>query len=347
MNSKMLVINLKEASDQEYALVYALTARIRSEQLPDDPPYPLEAFTQRMRSLPDRLMTRGAMFLDEKEERALAFAILQVEQTTENQHSAVFDISVLPEYRRQGLARNLLRQIVDWAVAANRRLLMSETFERIPAGEAFLARVGGRKGLAIHTNQLDLDELNRGILEAWIDQAQERASGFSLVFLQGAYPDERLGEIARLSAVMNQQPVDNLDVDDRQFTPEFLRDVERSMFADGSERWTCIAVNNDSSVMAGFTETIWNPARPYLLTQGNTGVWPEYRNLGIGRWLKAAMIQKILEERPQVKFIRTGNADSNRAMLNINHALGFKPYLSQTIWQVETANIIAYLSGYK
>jgi hypothetical protein len=44
-----------------------------------------------------------------------------------------------------------------------------------------------------------------------------------------------------------------------------------------------------------------------------------------------------------VKRVRTGNADSNAEMLRINEELGFKPYQSQTFWQVETDKVLAYL----
>ena len=54
---------------------------------------------------------------------------------------------------------------------------------------------------------------------------------------------------------------------------------------------------------------------------------PKYRGHGLGKWLKAAMLEKVLAERPAVKFVRTGNADENVPMLKINHALGFKPYV--------------------
>jgi len=74
-----------------------------------------------------------------------------------------------------------------------------------------------------------------------------------------------------------------------------------------------------------------------------TGVFPQYRNHGLGRWLKAAMLDKVLKERPQVLFVRTGNADSNAAMLKINTELGFKPYRAECLWQVEVQKVMEYL----
>jgi hypothetical protein len=40
--------------------------------------------------------------------------------------------------------------------------------------------------------------------------------------------------------------------------------------------------------------------------------------------------------------IRTGKANSNAPMLKINNELGFKPYMSQVIWQVETEKVAEY-----
>ncbi len=69
-----------------------------------------------------------------------------------------------------------------------------------------------------------------------------------------------------------------------------------------------------------------------------------YRGHGLGRWLKAAMIQRILEERPAVTLIRTGNADENAPMLKINNELGFKPYQSNSIVQVTLEKAMQYIS---
>jgi mycothiol synthase len=85
------------------------------------------------------------------------------------------------------------------------------------------------------------------------------------------------------------------------------------------------------------------PTRAEFVFQGNTGVFPAYRNRGLGRWLKAAMLEKVVRERPQVRFVRTDNADVNAPMLKINNKLGFEPYLAETFWQVETEKVQAYL----
>ena len=142
---------------------------------------------------------------------------------------------------------------------------------------------------------------------------------------------------------MNSEPRDNLDIEDFHFSPEHVRQMEQSMVASGTERWTLYAQERSTGAFAGFTEVFWNPNRPTILHQGGTGVMPHYRNHGLGRWLKAAMLEKVLRERPTVKVVRTGNADSNESMLHINYALGFKPYMSECVWQVETAQVEQYL----
>jgi hypothetical protein len=43
---------------------------------------------------------------------------------------------------------------------------------------------------------------------------------------------------------------------------------------------------------------------------------------------------RALDERPSVKEIRTGNADSNDAMLGINRAMGYRPLMSTTTWEL-------------
>ena len=78
-----------------------------------------------------------------------------------------------------------------------------------------------------------------------------------------------------------------------------------------------------------------NPSFPDLLQQGDTGVFPEFRGNGLGKWLKAEMALRIMAERAEVTRIRTENASANAPMLAINHAMGFTLHHTNTIWQID------------
>ncbi len=78
-------------------------------------------------------------------------------------------------------------------------------------------------------------------------------------------------------------------------TPDQLRQMEKNLFARGNQRWTYYIIDRATGKFAGYTETVWNPNRPEVLRQDMTGVFPEYRNKGLGRWLKAAMLDKVLK----------------------------------------------------
>jgi GNAT superfamily N-acetyltransferase len=117
------------------------------------------------------------------------------------------------------------------------------------------------------------------------------------------------------------------------------------MIQRGIERWSVAVRDTGTGALAGFTEVIWDPGKPLMLTQGFTGVWPRYRGRGLGRWLKAVMLERVLAERPMVRHVHTGNADTNAAMLRINQDLGFQPYQAETLWQVELDQAQAYLAS--
>jgi GNAT superfamily N-acetyltransferase len=263
----------------------------------------------------------------------------------ENKHIAPFEISILPEYRRQGLGRRFLGVIADTTQQENRRLLLTSTVDRVPSGEAFMTRIGGQKGLETHINQLRIADLDRGLIANWLRRGEGNSARFKLGLWEGAYPEENIQEITELYELTNQQPYGELEIEDMHMTPEQLRQREKNSFARGNQRWTFYIMDLATGKFAGYTETVWNPNRPELLRQDMTGVFPQYRNKGLGRWLKAAMLNKVLLDLPQVKYIRTGNADSNGAMLKINNELGFKPYTADLLWQVELQKVLDYLQS--
>jgi mycothiol synthase len=336
--------NIKEASHAEYAALNAHSNLLRAERLPDDPPIPLEESIQNLQNIPPFVDVKMWCAWDDGLSNIVAEGDIVLLRTEDNRHMAQFTLEVNLGYRRQGIARQLIGLIADAAHADSRRLLITETIDRIPAGEVFMNRLGGQKGLVGHVNQLRIDELDHRLLARWQERGHALGADFELGLWDGPYPEEQLDAIVQLFEVNNQQPFGDIEIEDMHMTPKMLRQSEQSSFARGNQRWTFYVVERSTGRFAGYTETVWNPNRPEILRQDMTGVFPEYRNKGLGRWLKAVMLEKVLADRPQVKFVRTGNADVNAAMLKINNELGFKPYHATGFWQVEVDHIMSYLN---
>lgn len=342
-NQNIKPLDLRNASAQEYAAMNIFANRLRAEQLPDDPPIPLDEMVQGCHNMPPFQYIPTWVVWRTDGSQIVARGHVSWLDVPENRHLVEFKIWVLPEYRQQGLARQLLPLIAQATRSENRHTVLTDTNERIPAGAVFMERLGAHAGLAAHTNQLKIAELNRDLVRQWQDRAQERAAGFELGFWDGAYPEEDIQAVAELMQVMNTAPRGSLEIEDQRFTPEQVRQIEKSLFTRGYQRQTVYAREKPTGKFVGYSDVLWHPNRPEILQQLDTGVFPEYRDHGLGRWLKAAMLDKVLSAHPEIKFVRTGNADSNAAMLKINEELGFKSYMSQTFWQVEIEQIEKYL----
>ncbi|MGH7856326.1 MAG: GNAT family N-acetyltransferase [Candidatus Binatia bacterium] len=331
-------------SDADIEAMNAFVNVIQPEIFPEDPPVPLELTAAQMRNIPAFFVTNEYWARDPDGSIA-ATAYANWRDAPDNRHAAYAGVTVRPDRRRRGLARALLGLVVPHAEADGRTLLMGPTLDRVPAGEAFARRLRAERGMEAHTNRLVLADVDRELVRRWAEQGPGRAPGYSVEMIDGIYPHDMLEAMADLSEVMNTAPREDLELEDQRITPEQVREFERSMLAQGTEWWTLVARHDATGELAGYTQVFWNPGRPLTVSQGDTGVVPEHRGNALGKWLKAAMLERIVAERPQARDIRTGNADSNAAMLGINHALGFEPYVAAIHWQVPVERVRAYLEG--
>ena len=336
--------NLQGAAADEYTAFSEFRNHISAEELPDDPPVPVNEFITRFRSVPATMVTSVWVAWDTARKDIVASGGLNYFVVGENAHILNFRIAVLPKWRRHGIGRRLLKLIIPVAERENRVLMIGNTNGRVAAGEAFMKRLDASRGLESHTNQLELSKVNQPVLNQWLHSSQER-DDFELLFQSGPYAEEHVANIAALHDVINQQPHEKLRMEKVSFTTAHVRAIERRLFATGAQRWSFCLRERATGAFAGFTEVQWHPNRPAIVHQGFTGVFTQFRNRGLGRWLKAAMLKKIISSRPGVKFIRTENADNNAAMLRINHQLGFTAYSTRCVWQVETSRASQYVGS--
>ncbi len=320
--------------------VHRFHARRRAEHWPEDPPLSYREALRNLRNMPD--FAGQTMWGAWRGELLAGMVNLSLAKADHNRHLAECGVFVVPEQRGRGLAGRLLVQAIPTARKDNRRMLVGGTDSQVPAGAGFARRLGSKPGLSLSISQLELAVVDHRLLRSWTERVP--TGEFELGLWVGRYPEEEMQAIIALREVMNTAPREDLEVEDMHWTPEQLRELEEVMSGRGQERWTLFARHTSSRELAGYTEVFWQPEQAEVLQQGDTGVLPQYRGRGLGRWLKAAMLGKVVVERPQVKRVRTGNAGSNAPMLKINRELGFRERKRIVVWQVEVQRVLDYLS---
>jgi GNAT superfamily N-acetyltransferase len=335
-------LDLTTSSDELIGELTAFRQVLYAESHPEDAPPTFEYVSNEVRLNPSFVRVRS--FLGRDGSGAIvasaygSWTILE-----ENTHLLDVGIHVHPGHRTSGVGTTLLERLVRVADDAGRTTLMGRSNDRVPAGERFARRIGATLGLVQGMNRLVLADLDTGLVQRWVDEGPSRAPGYSLVAVDGRYPDELVEQIVDLHAVMNTAPRDDLETDDERPTVATARSMEEMFFATGLERWYLAARHDATGQLVGWTEVGWAPDTPDTVWQWGTGVRPEHRGHALGKWLKAVMLQRILEARPGAVDIRTTNADSNDAMLGINRALGFARFHTNFWWQVKIDRVKGYL----
>jgi len=312
---------------------------------PDDPPMPVDEAIAAERSIPERVRWWSFRARD-----AAGTLVGETSTAIDPEHNENPDIievrlSVLPDHRGRGLGTRLLLQVVELAEQLGRTRLLGVTNDRVPEGERFATAIGAGVKSRVHTNRLMIADVDRAQLESWVADGPVRAAGYDLLAWDGPVPDEHLEAFVDLVHVMNTAPRDDLELNDFVMTPEQMRENEKQMAAVGVEQWTLVARRVSDGAFAGFHDVSWVPWEPTTVYVGATGVVPEHRGHALGKWLKAVMTLRVMDERPHVDQIRTGNADSNDAMLGINHAMGYRPWIAQAVWEVSVADARAAIAA--
>jgi len=250
----------------------------------------------------------------------------------ENRHVAFGGVLVHPQRRRRGIGRRLaahLRELVD---QPGRRVLVSRSLDA-PAQRAFAAGLGFTPAsIDIHRRQ-DLEAVDWDHVEALRAQARHAAGGYTLLRLDGPVPDDLVEEVAGMEAAINDAPRDNLDMDDQVITAERIRARERSVAEAGLREYRLVARRNRDGRLAGHTVVFVDPEQPRYAGQGDTSVLAEHRGHRLGLLLKSQMMFWVAAAEPAVRWIDTGNAESNRHMIAINEALGYQIMARHIGWQ--------------
>ncbi|MDQ2915057.1 MAG: GNAT family N-acetyltransferase, partial [Chloroflexota bacterium] len=150
-------VDLQAATDAEVQEIAQFRQDLALEERPEDPPTPLVVITQWLRARPPG-QWRAIFLARDRASRLAGYGIAARNlKDTENAHIRWSEIAVKPEHRRRGLGRALFAHVVGSIEGqGDEMLLISETKDRMPSGEAFANAIGAKPGLPMKINQLDL-----------------------------------------------------------------------------------------------------------------------------------------------------------------------------------------------
>jgi len=312
---------------------YDFMIAIEREREPDDPVEPFDLALLNYRKPPSwerqlRWVARDAGAL-------VGCGFLELEYTESNRHLAWCDVAVRADARRRGVGSLLLDEVIAAARNDDRTVLGVTVSGLEPGGDndPFVVAKGFEKRLIERRSRLLTAELDRSMLEEWVTRANERAGEYSLIAFDDGCPDELLEAYVGVIDVMNTAPREDLDMEDEHYTAERVREREARERTRRMHRLTLLARHDPSGELAGFTEIESADWMGDLAWQDGTAVDPKHRDKGLGRLLKATMALRLLDEFPHVARVDTWNAGSNRPMLGINIAMGFKPVRYYGDWQ--------------
>jgi GNAT superfamily N-acetyltransferase len=287
-------------------------------------------------------LSRRREFIATADGRLVGRAMFSRTLTGSNEHIREIELAVHPEHRRRGVGRALLAAGLGEIADGEAKLVEWFTTSRVPAGNAVSTHLGAAPGLRMRVSQLDLGAVDRALMQDW---ATHTPAGYRFEWIVDEIPADLLEPALEAFRAINRMPLEDLDMEPWKFTEEIVREWERMRKERGQTYWLILAIETSTGEAAGFTDVVFDRRYPHQIHQGGTAVDPRHQGRDIGKWIKATMVNRIVADMPDARFIRTENAGTNAPMLAINVKMGFAPAWEDTIWQMPLADAKRYAGG--
>ena len=325
----------ERASPQEWRRYHVFRRRSHEEWRPDEPVQP-DDVAQALLCMPSTQTWehRWQVTLDGEMVSELGAEAVRPEspEYETNRHLLWSWAWVLEPSRRRGLGRAWVPKVLE-LMDQHGCTVLSMAAE-LESGHAFMRWLGAEPRMREQQSRLDLRRVNWEMVERWVREGEAASPSSRMELYSRRMPAGMLEEYCRIrSELLNTMPFEDLDHGVIVQTVEHQREWYDRMDVSGSAHHVCLIREPDGSV-SGMTDVAQHPYEPDFVRQDFTGVHPQARGRGLGKWLKAAMLLYIRGAHPGAITVTTENAGSNAPMLAINHALGFKLSREITFYQV-------------
>ncbi|MEE4419070.1 GNAT family N-acetyltransferase [Streptomyces bugieae] len=248
-------------------------------------------------------------------------AFLRLFTAAGQDHVAELAVQVHPAERRGNVGSRLLDVAVAAARDHARRSVTAQADAGSP-GDAFLSARGFRKVLTLRFTRLPLADVDPAALDEIVARPHP---GYRLASWRGTVPDDLAQTFAASRRAMDDMPMDDTDYGTVVWDVDRVRAAARTVAERGDLLHTVAAIDESDGSIAGFTELVVPGSGEGDGQHYGTGVLPEHRGHGLGRWMKAESIRHAHGHYPKLGALLTDTADSNTHMRHINEALGYVP----------------------
>uniref|UniRef100_A0AAU2V966 GNAT family N-acetyltransferase n=1 Tax=Streptomyces sp. NBC_00003 TaxID=2903608 RepID=A0AAU2V966_9ACTN len=246
-------------------------------------------------------------------------------------HLAELTLHVHPVERREGVGSRLLKTAVA-AARDNSRRCVSAQAEAGSPGDRFLQARGFRKVLTLRFARLALADVDTTVLAEIIERPHP---GYWMTSWQGTVPDALAQTFADSRRAMDDMPMEETDFGTVAWDVDRVRAAAKAVEQRGDQLHTVVAIDARDGSIAGFTELVVPGSGKGDAQHYGTGVLPEHRGHGLGRWMKAESIRQAHERYPDLGGLLTDTADSNTHMRRISDSLGYVPTHTTLQYQLD------------
>ena len=223
------------------------------------------------------------------------------------------DILVRPDARRRGHGTALVETVRRQARLRGARVLIGS--HATAPGSRFAAAMG-----AVDSKRAIRSLMRLPLAE---DAMARPVDGHALQTWVGPAPDVLLASYAAARNAINDAPRPSGEKA-VVWDAALVRDLEAALERRNRDIRVTVAVDGRGEVVA-FTELRVSRAVGATAGTEDTAVVASHRRRGLGRWVKLESLRRLQRDRPDVALVATMNAEENRAMLELNRAVGFSP----------------------
>ena len=174
--------------------------------------------------------------------------------------------------------------------------------------------------------KLDVKDIVWENIDQWYKDGRKNNAGLTLKLFKGLPKNKKHAQ-----ELLDLWKMVDMDIPNEENYCDFLSDrsyITDSMdyaASDGGINYFYTLFEKKSNRMIGLTNVCYYPEYDEYAGQYISGILPEYRNKGLGKYLKAAMLKKLLKDHPEkLKGITTEVSSENYPIIKITKLMGFR-----------------------